>query len=153
MPITGAALGRYGSQSLDMPAAWPDVLAGIPLFAGLDRRQLRKVAETARIVRVRDAAIIMKAGEPGDSLYVLVDGTVTVSRPGMPALVREQGSFFGEIALLDGGPRTATVVANGPVKALVITRSRFLKLLRDQPTIGVAMVKELARRLRASEGG
>ena len=153
MPLTGSALGRYGSQSVDIPAEWTNVLAGIPLFASLNKRQLRKVAATARIVRFHDATTIMKAGDPGDSLYVVLDGAVTVRRRGMPTLTREQGSFFGEIALLDGGPRIATVLAHGPVTTLMITRSRFLKLLRDQPAIAVSMVAELAGRLRATEVG
>lgn len=153
MPLPGQALGRYGSHSVDKPEEWSNVLVGIPLFSSLNQRQLRKVAATARIVRFHDGTIIMKAGDPGDSLHILLDGTVTVRRRGMPSLIREQGSFFGEIALLDGGPRTATVLANGPVTTLAITRSRFLKLLRDQPAIAVAMVGELAGRLRATEVG
>jgi CRP-like cAMP-binding protein len=88
-----------------------------------------------------------------DGTYVVLDGAVTVRRRGMPTLTREQGSFFGEIALLDGGPRIATVLAHGPVTTLMITRSRFLKLLRDQPAIAVSMVAELAGRLRATEVG
>lgn len=151
MPLTGSAPGDRGSRRPDIPADWTNVLAGVPLFAGLNRRHLRKVAATARIARFHDATTIVKAGDPGDSFYVVLDGTVTVRQPGLPALVREPGSFFGKIALLDGGKRTATVLANGQITTLVITRSRFLKLLRDQPAIAVAMVEELARRLRATQ--
>ena len=151
MPITGTAMGRYGSQSIDKPEAWGNVLVGVPLFSALNQRQLRKVAGTAQLKRYHDATIIMKAGDAGDSLHILIDGTVTVRRRGLPPVVREQGSFFGEIALLDGGPRTATVLANGPVTTLVISRSRLLKLLRDQPAIAIAMLEELARRLRSTE--
>lgn len=95
--------------------------------------------------------MIMKSGEPGDSFHVLLDGGVTVRRAGLPSLVLERGSFFGEMALLDGGPRTATVLAKGPVVSLVIARSRFLKLFRSEPPIAIAMVEELARRLRTAE--
>ena len=153
MPLTGTALEGRGRRSTDVAADWTNVLARVPLFAGLNRRQLRKVAATARVARFHDATVIMKAGEPGDSFYILLDGTVTVRQPGMPAFEREPGSFFGEIALLDGGKRIATVLANGRITTLVITRSRFLKLLRDQPAIAVAMVEELAGRLRATQIG
>jgi CRP-like cAMP-binding protein len=61
------------------------------------------------------------------------------------------GSFFGEMALLDGGPRSATVVAKGPVVSLTISRSGFQKLLRKEPAISAALLKELATRLRTAE--
>ena len=149
MPITGAARGR--SDGIDNAQTWTNVLVDIPLFARLNRRQLRKVAAIAHIKRIHDETVVMKAGDPGDSMYVLLDGSVTVRWRGTPPIVREPGSFFGEIALLDGGPRIATVIARGPITTLVITRTRFLKLLRDQPAIAVAMLEELARRLRSTE--
>jgi CRP/FNR family cyclic AMP-dependent transcriptional regulator len=61
------------------------------------------------------------------------------------------GSFFGEMAVLDGGPRSATVVASGPVVCLIISRSGFQKLLRKEPAISAALLRELATRLRAAE--
>jgi CRP-like cAMP-binding protein len=124
------------------------VLADVPLFAGLSPRHLRKVAGTGRIVRYHHATAIVRAGEPGDTFYVVVDGEVSVRRRGLAALSLGSGSFFGELALLDGGARTATVMAKGPVACLVIARTRFLKLLRDEPTIAVALLEEVAGRLR-----
>lgn len=132
-------------------SAWVSALADVPLFAALGKRHLRKVAGISRIVRFENETAIVRSGEPGDAFYVLVDGLVRVSRRGLPALTLGQGSFFGEIALLDGGPRAATVTANGPVTCLVVGRTRFLKLLRSEPALAVAMVEELARRLRATQ--
>jgi CRP-like cAMP-binding protein len=109
------------------------------------------VAGIARVVRFDDGSAIVRAGRDGDSFFVLVEGSVRVSRRGLPSLTLEEGSFFGEMALLDGGPRTATVTAKAPVACLVIGRPRFLKLLRSEPAIAVAMVEELARRLRAAQ--
>ncbi len=152
MPLPGQALGRYGSQSVDKPEEWSNVLVGIPLFSSLNQRQLRKVAATARIVRFHDGTIIMKAGDPGDSLHILLDGAVAVRRRGC-RVSSESRQLLRRDRSLDGGPRTATVLANGPVTTLAITRSRFLKLLRDQPAIAVAMVQELAGRLRATQVG
>lgn len=150
---TAAQLGRELTRSRPEKnaSAWADVLADVPLFAGLNRRHLRKVAGIARIVRFDDGSAIVRAGQDGDSFFVLVEGSVRVSRRGLPSLSLEEGSFFGEMALLDGGPRTATVTAKGPIACLVIGRPRFLKLLRSESAIAVAMVEELARRLRATQ--
>jgi CRP-like cAMP-binding protein len=130
---------------------WSNVLADIPLFAGLGRRHLNKVAALGRIRRFHEGATIVAVGEPGDTLYVLLDGEVSVRRRRLPSISRGMGSFFGEMALLDGGPRSATVVANGPVVCLTISRSGFQKLLRKEPAISCALLTELATRLRAAE--
>jgi CRP/FNR family cyclic AMP-dependent transcriptional regulator len=142
-----ARAGKAGAAS--DAASWLNVLAEVPLFAGLSQRHLRKVAASAQVVRLHDGRPITRAGEAGDAFFVVLDGEVSVERPGVKALMLGMGSFFGEMALLDGGPRTATVAAKGPVVCLTISRSRFLKLLRAEPAIAIAMVEELARRLRA----
>ena len=139
--------GEPGGDTAD-PKLWTNVLAEVPLFTGLSRRHLRKVAGTGRIARFHDATAIVRAGEQGDTFYVIIDGEVSVRRRGLPAIALGTGSFFGEMALLDGAPRSATVMAKGPVGCLAITRPRFLKLLRDEPTIAIALLEELAQRLR-----
>lgn len=128
---------------------WANVLADVPLFANLNRRHLRKVAGQGRIRRIHEGAAIVRAGEPGDVLYVVLDGEVSVRRRGLPAIPLGIGSFFGELALLNGAPRAATVVAVTPVVCLTITRSRFLKLLHGEPAITVAILREVASRLQA----
>jgi CRP-like cAMP-binding protein len=130
---------------------WTNVLADVPLFAGLGRRHLNKVAGLSRIRRFHEGATIVVAGQPGDTLYVVLDGEVSVVRRKLPTITRGMGSFFGEMALLDGGPRSATVVAKGPVVSLTISRSGFQKLLRKEPAISAALLKELATRLRTAE--
>jgi CRP-like cAMP-binding protein len=138
---------KSGRNTAD-PTLWTNVLAEVPLFAGLSPRHVRKVAATGRIARFHDATAIVRAGEPGDTFYVIIDGDVSVRRRGVPAIVLGPGSFFGELALLDRAPRSATVMAKGPVACLAITRPRFLKLLRDESTIAIALLEELARRVR-----
>lgn len=127
---------------------WANVLADVPLFSSLSRRHLKKVAALARIRRFHDEMPIVRMGEPGDAMYVVLDGEVTVHRPGLAALPLGIGSFFGEIAILDGGARTATVIARGPVVCLTITQSRLLKLLQAEPAIAITLLRELATRLR-----
>jgi CRP-like cAMP-binding protein len=129
---------------------WSNVLATVPLFARLSRRHLNKVANAGRIARFHDQTAVVRAGEPGDTLYVVLDGEVSVRRPVGPELTLGIGSFFGEISLLDGGPRSATVVARGPVVCLALSQARFAKVLRAEPAIAIAMLKELAERLRTA---
>jgi CRP-like cAMP-binding protein len=130
---------------------WTNVLADVPIFAELSKRHLKKVAGASRIMRFHDGAAIIREGTPGDALYVLVDGEVSVRRKGLPAVTLGMGSFFGEMALFDDSPRSASVVANGIVLCLVISRARFDKLLRSEPPIAIGLLKELARRLRVAQ--
>jgi CRP-like cAMP-binding protein len=130
---------------------WANVLADVPLFAGLSKRHLKKVAELGKLRRFHDGMPVVRRGEPGDTLYVVLDGTAIVHRPGLSGLPLGIGSFFGEIALLDGGARTATVTARGPVVCLAIPQSRFLKLLNNEPAIAVTLLRELADRLRVAQ--
>jgi CRP/FNR family cyclic AMP-dependent transcriptional regulator len=130
---------------------WTNVVGEVPIFAELSRRHLKKVAGAGRIVRFHDGATIIRAGTPGDALYVVVDGEVSVRRRGLPAVALGIGSFFGEMALFDDSPRSASVVAAGPVTCLAISRARFHKLLRSEPPIALGLLKELARRLRLAQ--
>jgi CRP-like cAMP-binding protein len=130
---------------------WSNVLAEVPLFAGLSRRHLNRVASLGRIRRLHDGTAIVRAGEPGDAFYVVLDGGVSIRRRGLPTVSLGAGGFFGDMALLDNGVRSATVVADGPVMCLTITRSRFLKLLHAEPAIAVALLEELTRRLRTAQ--
>ena len=149
-PLPPPTSGRREGSAAD-PVTWTNVLAEVPLFAGLGRRQLRKVAGTGRIGRFHDAMAIVRAGEPGDTFYVVIDGQVSVSRRGFKTVTLGFGSFFGELALLLGGERSATVTAKGPVLCLVITRARFRKLLRDEPAIAIGVLEEVGKRLLAVE--
>ena len=128
-------------------------LADIPLFAELGRRHLNKVADLGRIRRFHKGATIVTSGEPGDALYVVLEGEVSVQRRSLAPITRGIGSFFGEMALLDGGPRSATVVARGSVACLTISRSAFQKLLRKESAMSAVLLRELATRLRAAEAG
>jgi len=130
---------------------WTNVLAEVPLFAQLGSRQRRKVASLARIRRFPDGAAIMRHGQAGDALHVVLDGSVSVRPPKRPAQTLGVGAVVGELALLDGGPRTATVVAQGEVVTLAVPAARFRTLLRAEPAIAIVIAEELARRLRAAD--
>jgi len=130
---------------------WTSVLAEIPLFQGLSNRDLRRVATVATVRRYHEQTEIIRAGEPGDALYVVLDGSVSVHRRGLRRSELGIGSVFGEMSLLDGGPRSATVFAAEPVTCLRIARPRFAKLLRSEPGIAIALLEELTTRLRTAQ--
>jgi len=152
MPVAPLAKVMLGEGfRADDARGWTNVLAEVPLFAGLGARQRRKVASLAQIRRFADGAPLVRAGGPGDALHVVLDGKVSVRRRGKAARALGIGSIIGELALLDGGPRTASVVAQGDVVTLTIGASRFRKLLRAEPAIAIGIAEELARRLRAAD--
>jgi CRP-like cAMP-binding protein len=130
---------------------WLGTLAGVPLFGGLSKRHLRRIAKLAHIRRFAPGSPMIRAGDPGRSFYVLLEGNAKVVRPGGRARRLGVGDYFGEMALLDDAPRSANVVAEGDVLALTIDRSGFTKLLRAEPTLAQALLRTLAVRLRAAE--
>jgi len=133
----------------DDARTWTEALASVPLLSALSQRQRRKVAETARIRRFTDAVPLVVGGQAASELFVILEGKVTIAVPGRAPLGMGAGSFVGELALLDGGPRSASVVADGPVVTLAITGRRFRKLMQAEPSIAIGVAEELARRLRA----
>jgi CRP-like cAMP-binding protein len=143
----------------DTPAAPPrplgrdaaDLLAEIPLFATLSRRHLGRIAKLASTKRFAPGSPLVRAGGPANAFYVIFDGSVRVDTPDR-AIELHAGDFFGEMALIDGEPRSATVVAVGDVYVMVISRAKFLKMLEGEPKIAIAMMATLTRRLRAVQG-
>jgi CRP-like cAMP-binding protein len=122
-------------------------LKEIPMFEGCSERQLRSIA---RIVRVFDApagTVITRVGEPGNDFYLLLDGTVSVDLPGGKSVCLRPG----EMSLLDGDPRSATVVTDTPVRLLVINRENFSVLRREVPDFTQILLVTLSRRVRHAE--
>jgi len=128
-----------------------DLLGQVPLFSSLSRRHLRQVAEHADIVSFRERETIVETGQPGGTFYVILEGEAKVVR-GTRTLGRlDPGDFFGEISLLDGGPRTATVVAQTPVTAIRVFKRSFDKVVAQEPTVAAKILAVVARRLREAE--
>jgi CRP-like cAMP-binding protein len=131
-----------------MARGGPEALADVPLFSGLSRRHLKHVAALTEEEEFDEGETLTKEGEPGDAFYVLMQGEARVERGGRKIARLLPGDFFGEIALIDGGARTASVIAETPVQTLTIHRKRFQKMLEEDPSIVVRMLEELSRRLR-----
>jgi CPA1 family monovalent cation:H+ antiporter len=133
-----------------MGRGWADVLGGIPLFAGLSKRHRNRIAAVAKTRAFRPYTTIVRAGDRGEAFYVVLDGTVVVKPPGKRAVKLGPGDFFGELALLDGAPRTASVEAQTEVTVMQIGRTAFRRTLDAEPKISVALLEVLAARLRAA---
>lgn len=125
-----------------------NVLAGIPLFEGLSKRHLRKIASLAEVARYMEGASIVKEGQPGDSFFVALTGQAKVTVRGRTVHRVLPGDHFGEISLLDGGERTASVVTETPMTLLMIGRKGFLKSLEDDPEVSISLLESLARMIR-----
>jgi CRP-like cAMP-binding protein len=133
-----------------MSKAWLDVLVDIPLFADLSRRHLGKVAALGRAKRYPAHTSIVTAGTNADAFYVILDGKATV-RAGNRRIPLTTGDYFGEMALLDGGVRSASVVADTEMLVMAIPRRGFLKLLESEPKIAISIMGTLAHRVRAMQ--
>ncbi len=126
------------------------MLAGVPLFAELSKRDLQALARSAKEVRHREGAILAREGEPGIGFFLILDGTAAVTVRGRDRAKMGPGDFFGEISLLDNGPRSATVTAATPIHVMGLTQWVFKRLVESNPTIALKMLKTMAARLRAS---
>jgi len=124
-----------------------ELLRSVPLLSGLDPEELERLGQLAIERDYADGEALIRQGDPGDEFFLISDGTVTVERNGRAIARRGPGDHLGEIALLEGRPRTATVLAVGPVHVLVLDRRDFDRLLDEQPAIARGLVGALVERL------
>ena len=128
-----------------------ELIKSVPLFSELSRRHLEEVAGIADEIDLREGKELTKEGRPGREFFVLVEGNADVTKGSRRINTLAGGDFFGEIALVTRRPRTATVVATSPVRALVITDRSFRTLLERQPEIQAKVMSALAARLGPDE--
>ena len=126
-----------------------ELLRTVPLFAGLGNRELERISTLADIIDLPADRRIMSQGERGTEMFVLVDGNARVERDGAPLGDRGAGEVLGEIALLDGGPRTATVTLTEPSRLLVLARREFHALMDEFPDVRLHVLETVASRLRS----
>ena len=126
-------------------------LAQAPLFANLSKRQLHSLAKVTAVTPYEEGAEVVKQGSMGSTFYVLLEGRAKVVRSGRTLSHLSAGDFFGEISVLDGGPRTATVLAEAPLRCLTLDRKDFMEVLEQEPRLAIGLLWELAGRLRRSE--
>ncbi len=127
-----------------------DLLGRAPIFAALSERQLKTLAKTAKVVGYPANTRIVKEGEPGIGLYLLLSGAAEVRRGERTLAKLAAGQFFGEMTLLDEQPRSADVVAVQPSECAVLSRWEFWGFAKGEPEVLQSVLKEMARRLRDS---
>ena len=126
-------------------------LQRVPLFSGFDESELRRVADMSRIVEAPVGTAVTQIGQPGDSFFVIIDGTVAVRTPLGAGVELHPGDFFGEMSLLDGEPRSATIIAATDLRLLVVDRTHFWRLLEEAPDLVRRILTILSRRVRQLE--
>ncbi len=127
-----------------------DALGRAPLFAGLSRDELKELAKLSEDLEVSEGKVLCREGETAQEFFVIVDGEVDVTQDGERVATLSDGDFFGEIALLEDIPRTATVTAKAPLRFFVLTRQAFWSLIERQPDVERKILRALAKRVLAS---
>jgi CRP/FNR family cyclic AMP-dependent transcriptional regulator len=125
-----------------------NVLAAVPLFDGLSRRHLKRLAGIAEVADYMADHAIVREGDAGDAFYVVLAGQAKVTTNGKVVNRVMPGDHFGEISLLDGDVRTATVTSETPMTLLMLQRTRFVKTLREEPDMAMNLLASLARQIR-----
>jgi protein phosphatase len=124
-----------------------DLIRRVPLFARCSRAELKEIALLADEIDLHEGKEMTREGAPGREFFVLLDGTADVKKNSRRVNTLGPGDFFGEIALVSREPRTATVIATSPVRALVITDRSFRRLLDDAPQVQTKVMEAMAERL------
>jgi CRP-like cAMP-binding protein len=124
------------------------VLGGVPLFSSLPRRALERLAEETDELTFRPGQTVVEEGLLGETLFVVLSGEGKVVRKGRTLARVRPGDFFGELSALDGGPRTATIVAQTPLEVLRLFRRTLFSLLSDEPQLALKLMDGIVRRVR-----
>ena len=125
-----------------------DLLKKVPLFSDCSAKELAQIAAASKNVKHKAGTVIAREGEPGIGLFVIVSGQAEVTIGGVKRATLGPADFFGEVALLDGGPRTATVTASDDMELIGITGWVFRGLMHEHPSIALKTLQAVAGRLR-----
>jgi CRP/FNR family cyclic AMP-dependent transcriptional regulator len=125
-----------------------DHLASVPLFSGCTTKELRDIAKATVELTLEEGKEFVTQGDVGREAFIIVEGSADVSRAGSKIASLGPGDCVGELALLDHGPRTATVVATSPLTVLVLGPREFSGLLDEVPTLNHKILAALASRIR-----
>jgi CRP-like cAMP-binding protein len=140
---------RAGGWDHASRSDWAEVLATFPFFSGIAKRRLRKIVDHATFAEYGPGDIVIQKGASADSLYVILAGSAKVlGKPASRSL--RIGDYFGELSLLDGTPRSATVIAISELYVMKLPRQAFLDLAQD-PEIALKMLRTLGSQIRRLE--
>ena len=128
-----------------------EMLKQVPLFSQMTPQQLEEIAKQAEVVNVRASSMFAKYGMPGKQFGLILSGEVHAMKMGKVIREMGEGDFFGEISLIDGGPRTATDMTKTDVSLLVVNKESFDRLLEAAPELQRKMINVLCGYLRQFE--
>jgi CRP-like cAMP-binding protein len=126
-----------------------ELIAGCPLFTGLDPEQIATIADQTTEVEYPAGRVIARQGEVGTGFFIVADGRVRVVRDGQVLATLGPGEFFGELSILDGQPRVAQVVTEELTRCLALASWDFERVLLDHPPLMLGILRGIAGRLRS----
>jgi CRP/FNR family transcriptional regulator, cyclic AMP receptor protein len=128
-----------------------ELLRQVPLFAGIGRRELERLGMLTDEIDLPKGRVLMRQGDRGEEMFIILSGSARVEREGVFVVDRGAGDWMGEIALVDEGPRTATVTLTSDSRLLVIGHAGFHALMDEFPEVRLRVLESLARRVRSAE--
>lgn len=128
-----------------------ELLSGVPLFSGCTKRELSRIASLIEEVDAPKGKVLTRQGDSGWEFFVIAEGKARATMRGRGSATLGPGKFFGEMSLLDRGPRSATVTAETDMHLLVLNSRDFAALVLEAPTVARRIMQGLAERLREAE--
>jgi CRP/FNR family transcriptional regulator, cyclic AMP receptor protein len=123
-------------------------LSIVPLFAGFTKRDLNRLAEETDVVSFAAGTTVVEEGLLGETMFVVLSGEARVAKGKRRLGTVRPGDFFGEVALLDGAPRSASVVAETPLEAIRLYRRTLMRMIEAEPQLALKILDSLVRRVR-----
>jgi CRP-like cAMP-binding protein len=154
--LRGAGTDAFAERQPEVPIArtrreTAAVLGGVSLFHGFSKRHLQKLAKSTDELSYVPGQRIVEEGNLGEALFVVLEGQAKVLRGRRTVAAVVPGDFFGELSALDGGPRTATIVAQTPVRVLRVFRRTLVSMIEEEPSLSLKLLDGIVRRIREVE--
>jgi CRP/FNR family transcriptional regulator, cyclic AMP receptor protein len=128
-----------------------DLLSHVKMFSSLNKKELRLISRTSEVVKAPAGTTLVTEGSIGHEFYLVLSGQATVRRNGRKVATLGPGQYFGELAILDRGPRSATVSAETDVELVVLGQREFMGVLAEVPPVAHKLLVSMAGRLRAAD--
>jgi CRP-like cAMP-binding protein len=128
-----------------------DHLAEVPLFSACSKKDLQRIAKASDEIDVQAGRVLVEQGRPGHEFFLIIDGQASVRRNDRKIATLTEGQYFGELSLLDRGPRSASVIADTDMTVLVLGQREFSGVLDDVPELAHKLLASMARRLREAD--
>jgi CRP/FNR family cyclic AMP-dependent transcriptional regulator len=126
-------------------------LGQVKMFSSLNKKELGLIAKASEVIKVPAGTELVKEGEIGHEFYLIASGSATVKRGGRKIAGLGPGDYFGEMALLDRGPRTATIVSDEPSELILLGQREFMAVLDQVPLLAHKLLVGMAGRLREAD--